>query len=121
MPIVEEGLSKVVGRHEDAIEAVCAAGVHILLAGHFHRSFSGSAREAEEGRPGPGHPGRHRHSTRLRAGEAQSFNLVHARRNDEVDLQVVEWDGAAFHRTASHARFTFDSEKWHSAPVTAQA
>ncbi len=45
MPIVEEGLSKVVGRHERAIEAVCEAGVHILLAGHFHRSFSGSARE----------------------------------------------------------------------------
>ncbi|HVL21333.1 MAG TPA: metallophosphoesterase [Amaricoccus sp.] len=122
MPIVEEGLSKVVGRHEEAIEAVCEAGVHILLAGHFHRSFSGSAREmVKKAGPALVIQAGTATSTRLRAGETQSFNLVHARRNDEVDLQVVEWDGAAFHRTASHARFTHDGEKWHSAPVTAQA
>ena len=122
MPIVEEGLSKVVGRHEEAIEAVCEAGVHILLAGHFHRSFSGSAREmVKKAGPALVIQAGTATSTRLRAGETQSFNLIHARRNDEVDLQVVEWDGAAFHRTASHARFTYDGEKWHSAPVTAQA
>jgi len=122
MPIVEEGMSKVVGRHEEAIEAVCQAGVHILLAGHFHRSFSGSAREmVQKAGPALVIQAGTATSTRLRAGETQSFNLVHARRNDEVDLQVVEWDGAAFHRTASHARFTHDGEKWHSAPVTAQA
>ena len=122
MPIVEEGLSKVVGRHEEAIEAVCEAGVHILLAGHFHRSFSGSAREmVKKAGPALVIQAGTATSTRLRAGETQSFNLIHARRNDEVDLQVVEWDGAAFHRTASHARFTHDGEKWHSAPVTAQA
>src|SRR3546814_11924407 len=38
MPIgEEEGLTKRVGRHEDALLAVADAGVHILLAGHFHR------------------------------------------------------------------------------------
>ena len=59
-------------------------------------------------------------STRIRAGEAQSFNLVHARRNDEVDLQVVEWDGGAF-RGGGHARFSYDGERWHSQPVAAEA
>jgi 3',5'-cyclic AMP phosphodiesterase CpdA len=122
MPIVEEGLSKVVGRHEDAIRAVCDAGVHILLAGHFHRTFSGSAREmVKNAGPALVIQAGTATSTRLRAGEAQSFNLVHALRNDEVDLRVVEWDGGAFHRTASQARFTYDGESWHSAPVAAEA
>jgi 3',5'-cyclic AMP phosphodiesterase CpdA len=122
MPIVEEGLSKVVGRHERAIEAVCEAGVHILLAGHFHRSFSGSAREmVKKAGPALVIQAGTATSTRLRAGEAQSFNLVHCHRNDEIDLQVVEWDGRDFHRTASHARFTYDGETWHSRPAVAEA
>ena len=122
MPIVDEGLSKVVGRHEDAIRAVSDAGVHILLAGHFHRSFSGSAREmVKTAGPALVIQAGTATSTRLRAGEAQSFNLVHAHRNDEVDLQVVQWDGTVFHRIASHARFTFDGEMWHSAPAAAEA
>ena len=118
MPIGEEGgLTKVVGRHEDAIQAVCEAGVHILLAGHFHRSFSGSAREmVKKAGPALVIQAGTATSTRLRAGEAQSFNLIHARHNDEVDLQVVEWNGAAF-VGRGHARFTFDGEKWHSRPL----
>ena len=121
MPIVEEGLSKVVGRHEDALEAVCEAGVHILLAGHFHRTFSSSARQmVKNAGPALVIQAGTATSTRLRAGEAQSFNLIHARRNDEVDLQIVTWDGAAF-RGEGHARFTFDGENWHSAPVAAEA
>jgi 3',5'-cyclic AMP phosphodiesterase CpdA len=113
MPIAEEGaLSKVVGRHEDALAAVCDAGVHILLAGHFHRTFSGSAR-AMVNKAGPAlviQAGTAT-STRLRAGEAQSFNLIHARRNDEVDLQVIEWGGAGF-VGRGQARFVFDGENW---------
>ena len=118
MPIGEEGaLSKVVGRHQDALQAVCEAGVHILLAGHFHRSFSGSARAmVRNAGPALAIQAGTATSTRLRAGETQSFNLVHARRNDEVDLQVVDWDGNAF-AGGSHARFTFDGENWHSRPV----
>ena len=121
MPIVEEGLSKVVERHEDAIEAVCEAGVHILLAGHFHRTFSSSARQmVKNAGPALVIQAGTATSTRLRAGEAQSFNLIHARRNDEVDLQIVAWDGAAF-RGEGHARFTFDGENWQSAAVAAEA
>lgn len=115
MPIVEEGLSKVVGRQEDAIEAVCDAGVHILLAGHFHRSFSSDARKmVKNAGPALVIQAGTATSTRLRAGEAQSFNLITTERNDAIDLRVVQWDGTAFHRTASHACFTFDGESWHS-------
>lgn len=115
MPIGEEGaLNKVVGRHEDALKAVCDAGVHILLAGHFHRSFSGSAREmVKNAGPALVIQAGTATSTRLRAGEAQSFNMLTAHANDEMDLQVVEWDGHAF-RGGSHARFAFDGENWHS-------
>ena len=120
IPITEEGsLSKVVGRHEDALEAVCEAGVHILLAGHFHRSFHGSAREmVKNAGPALVIQAGTATSTRLRAGEAQSFNLITAHANDEVDVEVVEWDGAAF-RGGSHARFTFDGENWYSTPALA--
>jgi hypothetical protein len=122
MPIGEEGgLTKVVGRHESALEAVSEAGVHILLAGHFHRTFSGSAREmVRNAGPALVIQAGTATSIRLREGEAQSFNLIHARHNDEVDLQVIEWDGGAF-RGRSHARFTFDGDLWHGRPALAEA
>ncbi len=122
MPIGEEGaLTKVVGRHEDALEAVCDAGVHLLLAGHFHRTFSGSARQmVKNAGPALVIQAGTATSTRLRAEEAQSFNLITAHRNDEVDLQVIEWNGGAF-TGRGHARFSFDGDNWHSRPVAAEA
>ncbi|MDP8995223.1 MAG: metallophosphoesterase [Pseudomonadota bacterium] len=122
MPIGEEGrLSEVVGRHEQAIEAVCEAGVHILLAGHFHLTYSRSARDMVENSGGAlviqaGTAT----STRIRGDERQSFNWIHAHANDEIDLQIVAWKDGAF-RGGSHARYTFDGETWHSRPVTAEA
>ena len=116
MPITEEGeLSKVVGRHEDALRAVCEAGVHILLAGHFHRTFAGSAREmVKNAGPALVIQAGTATSVRLRAGEAQSFNLIRAHANDAIDLQVIEWDGAAF-RGRDHARYAYDGENWRAA------
>jgi 3',5'-cyclic AMP phosphodiesterase CpdA len=118
MPIGEAGgLTKVVEQHEDAIEAVCEAGVHILLAGHFHRSFSGSAREMVK-RAGPAlviQAGTAT-STRIRAGEAQSFNLIETKRNDLVDVQVIQWMGTAF-AGGGHACFDYDGEAWHTQKV----
>ncbi|WP_129791136.1 metallophosphoesterase [Sphingosinicella sp. CPCC 101087] len=121
MPIGEEGgLTRVVGRHEPALQAVAEAGVHILLAGHFHRTYSAAAREmVENAGPALVIQAGTATSTRLRAGEAQSFNLIHARRNDEVDLQVIAWDGTAF-TGRSQARFTFDGENWHPRPAAAE-
>ena len=118
MPIGEGGeLTEAVGRHEDAVKAVCDAGVHIALAGHFHRTYAEAARKMVENAGGAlviqaGTAT----STRLRNNELQSFNRIATERNDEVDLQVIAWDGSGF-RPGSHARYTFDGENWNSRPV----
>jgi 3',5'-cyclic AMP phosphodiesterase CpdA len=116
MPIGEEGgLSEAVGRQGEALEAVAEAGVHILLAGHFHRTFAESARRmVKNAGPALVIQAGTATSVRLREGEKQSFNLVHARRNDAVDVQVVAWDGAAF-AGGSQAGYVFDGENWHAA------
>ena len=122
MPIGEGGeLTEAVGRHEDAVKAVCEAGVHVALAGHFHRTYAEAARKMVENAGGAlviqaGTAT----STRLRNNELQSFNWIEAHRNSEIDLQVIAWDGSGF-RPGSHARYTFDGESWHSRPVTAEA
>lgn len=115
MPIAEGGaLSEAVGRHDDAVKAVCEAGVHIALAGHFHRTYAESARKMVEnaGRALIVQAGTAT-STRLRNDERQSFNWLHVRRNNEIELQVVVWDGAGFQR-GSHVQFEFDGQNWHS-------
>ena len=113
MPIGDGGeLSEAVGRHRDAIKAVCRAGVHLALAGHFHRTYAESARKMVENsglalvmQAGTAT------STRLRNSELQSFNWIHAHRNNEVELQVVAWNGQEFHR-GNHERFTYDGQSW---------
>jgi 3',5'-cyclic AMP phosphodiesterase CpdA len=113
MPIADGGgLSEPVGRHRDAIRGVCKAGVHIALAGHFHRTYAESARKMVENagsalviQAGTAT------STRLRNSELQSFNWIHAHRHDEVELQVVAWDGQGFRR-GDHERFTYGEQGW---------
>lgn len=117
MPIAEEGkLTEAVGRHRDAIKAVCEAGIHLVLAGHFHRTYAESARKMVEkaGTVLVMQAGTAT-STRLRNNELQSFNWIHAHRHDEVELQVIAWDGSSFRR-GSHERFRHDANGW-----TAQA
>jgi 3',5'-cyclic AMP phosphodiesterase CpdA len=97
MPIGDEGeLSKVVNRDEDALEAVAEAGVDMLLAGHFHRTFANSARDMVEtaGAALVIQAGTAT-STRLRGDELQSFNWLDLAK-DRVELQVQRWDGSAF-------------------------
>lgn len=118
MPIGEGGeLSEAVGRHRDAVKAVCEAGVHLALAGHFHRTYAESARKMVENagsslvmQAGTAT------STRLRNSELQSFNWIHAHRNDEVELQVIAWDGSGFRR-GNHERFTYGEDGWSARPV----
>jgi 3',5'-cyclic AMP phosphodiesterase CpdA len=115
MPIGEGGeLSEAVGRHRDAVKAVAGAGVHIALAGHFHRTYAQAALKMVESagsvlvmQAGTAT------STRLRNNELQSFNWIHAHRNDEVELQVIAWDGKTFRR-GSHERFTREGSEWSS-------
>jgi 3',5'-cyclic AMP phosphodiesterase CpdA len=97
MPIGDEGeLSKVVKRDGDALEAVAEAGVDMLLAGHFHRTFANSARDMVEtaGAALVIQAGTAT-STRLRGDELQSFNWLDLGK-DQVELQVQRWDGSAF-------------------------
>ncbi|HEX8655537.1 MAG TPA: metallophosphoesterase [Allosphingosinicella sp.] len=120
MPIGEGGeLSEAVGRHEDAVKAVCAAGVHIALAGHFHRTYAEAARRMVQNAGGAlviqaGTAT----SVRLRNDELQSFNWIETHKNSEVDLQVVAWDGDRF-KARDVARYTFDGESWHARPMVA--
>jgi len=115
MPIGEGGeLSEAVGRHDDAIKAACEAGVHIALAGHFHRTYAESARKMVENagsalvmQAGTAT------STRLRNAELQSFNWIHARHNNEIELQVIAWDGTGFRR-GNHVRYDYDGTNWNS-------
>ncbi|HCW62211.1 MAG TPA: phosphohydrolase, partial [Sphingobium sp.] len=55
-------------------------------------------------------------STRLRNDEPQSFNWLHVRRNNEMDLQVIVWDGAGFRR-ASHVEYVREGEEWTAKEV----
>ena len=118
MPIGEGGeLNEAVGRHRDAVAAVCEAGVHIALAGHFHRTYAGAARKMVETAGGAlviqaGTAT----STRLRNNELQSFNWIHAHRNNDIELQVIAWNGSGFRR-GSHIRFGFDGESWTSRTI----
>ena len=110
-------LSEAVGRHEDAIKAVCEAGVHIALAGHFHRTYAEAARKMVHNAGGAlviqaGTAT----SVRLRNNELQSFNWIETHNNREVDLQVVAWEGERFGR-ASQARYLYDGENWQRQTV----
>jgi 3',5'-cyclic AMP phosphodiesterase CpdA len=118
MPIGDGSeLSEAVGRHDDAVRAVCRAGVHIALAGHFHRTYAAAARKMVETAGGAlviqaGTAT----SVRLRNDELQSFNWIHAHRNNDIELQVVAWDGHGFRR-GNHVRFAYDGENWSSQTV----
>ncbi|WP_340264422.1 metallophosphoesterase family protein [Sphingobium mellinum] len=92
-------LSEAVGRHQDAVAAAADAGIHIALAGHFHRTYAAAAQKmvAHAGGALVIQAGTAT-STRLRNAEPQSFNWLHVRRNDEIELEVVVWDGASFQR-----------------------
>tara|TARA_R110000868_G_scaffold35025_14_gene125925 strand:+ start:2805 stop:3665 length:861 start_codon:yes stop_codon:yes gene_type:complete len=113
MPIGRGGeLSEAVGQHEDAIQAAREAGVHLALAGHFHQTYAESATKMVEQAGGAlviqaGTAT----STRLRNDEPQSFNWLHVHRNNEVELQVIVWDGSGFQR-ASHVAYHQHGDRW---------
>lgn len=110
----EDELTKVAKRSGDALTAAAEAGVDLLLAGHFHRSFSRSARELVEN-VGPAlvvQAGTAT-STRLRGGETQSFNWIEADK-DGITLTVSSWEDGGF-ELGKPARFIHDGENWHSA------
>ncbi len=107
-------LAEAVGRKEDAVKAVTDAGVHIALAGHYHRTYAEAARKMVETAGGAlviqaGTAT----STRLRNAEPQSFNWLRVDRHDRLELQVVFWDKISFQR-GSQTRFVYGETGWNS-------
>ena len=102
------------GRHEEAVKAVCEAGVHIALAGHFHRTYAEAARKMVHNAGGAlviqaGTAT----SVRLRNNELQSFNWIEAHKG-KVAIEVQAWDGARF-VAGQPASYSYDGEHWHFA------
>lgn len=116
MPIGKGGeLSEAVGHHDDAVKAACEAGVHIALAGHFHRTYAAAAsRMVEKAGTALVIQAGTATSTRLRNDEPQSFNWLHVERKDMVALQVIVWNGASF-SDGDERQFRFDGSEWHAA------
>lgn len=113
MPIGKGGeLSEAVGHHDDAVAAACAAGIHIALAGHFHRTYAEAARKmVEKAGAALVIQAGTATSTRLRNDEPQSFNWIHANGSADVELQVVVWDGTGFTR-GNHIRYRSTGADW---------
>lgn len=117
-------LSEAVGRHEQAVAAVCEAGVHIALAGHFHRTYAEAARKmVEKAGAALVIQAGTATSTRLRNNEPQSFNWIHTNGAADLELQVIVWNGEKFDR-ANHVRYCLTHGDWvrHDLqPTSAQA
>ncbi|MDF0540920.1 metallophosphoesterase [Sphingobium sp. H39-3-25] len=113
-------LTEAVGQHDDAVKAACEAGIHIALAGHFHRTYAEAAYKMVEkaGRALIIQAGTAT-STRLRNAEPQSFNWLHVRHNNEIELQVIVWDGAGFQR-GNHVEYRYDGRNWSARDVMAR-
>ena len=114
-------LSEAVGRHEDALKAITDAGIHVALAGHFHRTYAEAARKmvAEAGPTLVIQAGTAT-STRLRNREPQSFNWLHVGAGNRMELQVIVWNGEQFAR-ASHVGFALEGDHWRSEKLAEQA
>lgn len=114
-------LSEAVGRHEDALKAITDAGIHVTLAGHFHRTYAEAARKmvAEAGPTLVIQAGTAT-STRLRNREPQSFNWLHVGAGNRMELQVIVWNGEAFER-ASHVGYALEGDHWRSEKLAEQA
>ena len=112
MPLGDEGaLSKTANRSVDALAAASDAGVDVLLAGHFHRSYSISAREmVETAGPALVIQAGTATSTRLRGGEQQSFNWLELGK-DQIQLQVQRWEENRF-VGGRPTYFAFDGTNW---------
>jgi hypothetical protein len=96
------------------LAAAAEAGVDVLLAGHFHRAFSVSAREmVDTAGPALVIQAGTATSTRLRGGEQQSFNWLVAMK-DSIELQVQRWEDGAW-IPGRPTIFTFDGTNWNFA------
>ena len=106
-------LGHLMDNHDDALTAIAAAGVDLLLAGHNHRA---SINDASALATGAGKAlviqAGTATSTRVR-GEEQSFNRIEI---DETGIRVTvqRWDGSEFHSGDSEF-FERHDDQWQLA------
>lgn len=110
-----------VGRQAEALDAIAAAGVDLLLAGHVHRASAHSARDLAT-RAGAAlviQAGTAT-STRLR-DEEQSFNRIDIAGN-RVTLTVQSWKGEGF-VSGDAQTYACEGDHWRLAkqPVNAES
>ena len=114
-------LSEAVGRQEDALKAIADAGIHLTLAGHFHRTYAEAASKmAKDAGPTLVIQAGTATSTRLHNQEPQSFNWLHVEQDNRMELQVIVWNGEDFQR-ASHVGFALEQGRWQSQDLSTQA
>lgn len=99
------------GRAALALQAALDADVHLLLAGHHHRPYSGSAAAfLAAGATMLVIQAGTTTSTRLRE-HANSFNLID-NDGDRLTIGVHAWNGRDFVADA-HQTYRFDGMRWH--------
>ena len=102
-----------VGRAARAITVLDACNVDLLLAGHLHRGYAGDIRTH--------YPAARRAiiavqagtaiSHRMRAGEANAYNLLHVERK-HIAIEVRAWNGTSFARLR-HTEYDRAEDGWH--------
>lgn len=103
-----------VGRAQRAMPVLDAANVDLLLAGHLHRGYAGDVRahypharramvSAQAGTA---------ISRRMRAGEANAYNLLTLERT-HLTIAVRAWDGRAF-SPLGEVRYARADDGWHA-------
>ena len=103
------GMGVPVDHQQDALLAICEAGIDLLLAGHNHlASTTASSLVHGAGRALVVQAGTAT-STRVR-GQGQSFNLINIEPG-EVKVTIEAWDGTRFARSDSQ-RFLRGDEHW---------
>ena len=99
-----------IGRRAMALAALSRAGLDLVLAGHIHLAYAGTAAGIVIAHAGTGV------SDRL-VGEPNGFNLITGDRRD-LRIERWRWSGTAF-RPASTSRFARSAGGWEPAPAGA--
>jgi 3',5'-cyclic AMP phosphodiesterase CpdA len=103
------------GRSAPALEAIAAAGVHLLMSGHHHRALSGD-RDIGIGAKGSVlivHAGT-AISTRIRGSEGNSYNLIRVAGKHLSISVMTRIAGRGFCESGSHS-FQLQQDRWQRA------
>jgi 3',5'-cyclic AMP phosphodiesterase CpdA len=104
-----------VGRSRKALATIIGAGVHLLLSGHYHRSFSGelAAELAANCTVLVVHAGT-AISVRRRGGEANAYNLIRLD-GERLSIAVLGAEGVGPFRQSRIANYVLEEGRWHPA------